>query len=544
MDNNNRLKQLKDILTEANAKGLDVTDLMRQVDSVIAASESKTIKIVLMGAYSDGKTTVIAGLTGQLESNMKIAIEESSDELTFYHLPALGYDFEIVDTPGLFGSKERSIEGRQVRYSDITREYISQAHIILYVSDAGNPLKDTHKDILKFTLRDLGKLPNTIFVINKMDEAGYELSDEEDYSRGCKIKKNTFTQSLDEAIHLTTQERESLNIICIAANPNGRGLEKHFERMESYLKRSRIDKLRKGVVDIASSSNKDSLRSSASESSVTDLASQTISNFDMYLKNSTVQIEELRISANDTRTKLSHIRSVTLTNKGLLQQELANTQEEMEIAIENASMKDLGHTVNKYFGENGERLDRTINQLFSTYSEMNNVAFQQSNIQNSFDKMSDLTKNLINSSSKFLKHTKIGADTVKTVRDAVASSYKFKPWGAIKLGKNISKALGAISIAIDIFMWWKARKEEKKFQEAKEKIIQSTKDCFRKAETYLSTEKTYFENFAPGVLSVEAALADTEDNIKSVQMLKDEIFSLRTKLAEWCKNSNDSKIMY
>lgn len=159
MGKESKLNELREILIKASEQGVDVKDILRKVDSALGNAESKTIKIVLMGAFSDGKTTVVAALTGRLEDDMKIAIDESSDELTFYHLPALGYDFEFVDTPGLFGSKEKEVDGRFVRFSEITREYISQAHIVIYVTDAVNPVKDSHVPILKFTLKDLNKLP-------------------------------------------------------------------------------------------------------------------------------------------------------------------------------------------------------------------------------------------------------------------------------------------------------------------------------------------------------------------------------------------------
>lgn len=544
MTSEDKLIKLRSILSEAHSKGINVSELLSKIDVVLGNLKSKTIKIVLMGAFSDGKTTVIAGLTGRLESNMKIAIEESSDELTFYHLPALGYDFEIVDTPGLFGSKEREINGKQVRYSDITRDYISQAHIVIYVCDAVVPLKDSHRDILKYTLRELGKLPNSIFVINKMDEAGYELADDEDFNRGSKIKATTFVNRLDETIHLTDSERNSIKVVCMSANPNGRGLETHFKHMESYLKKSRMNILRDSVIEIATASNKESLRSSANQSSVTDLAKQAISNFDAFLHETDIKINNLEIVSKDVKRELSQIREIAINNKGLLQQELANTQEEIEIAINNASMNDFSHTVRKYLGEEGERLDRTINQIFSKYADMNNAAFLHSNIQNSFDKMGDLTKSLIKSSSKILKNTKIGADAVKSIRNVVASGYKFKPWGAIKLGKNLSKAMVFIGVAIDVIMWWKNQQEQKKFAEAKESIIQGVVAAFKNAEEYLSSEENYFENFAPTILQVEASIRDTSENIKSFKQLKDDISSLRSTLTEWCNDKSQEEFVF
>lgn len=544
MANEDKLIKLRDILSKANTKGIDVSELLSKIDVVLGNMKNKTIKIVLMGAFSDGKTTVIAGLTGRLESNMKIAIEESSDELTFYHLPALGYDFEIVDTPGLFGSKEREINGKQVRYSDITRDYISQAHIIIYVCDAVTPLKDSHRDILKYTLRDLGKLSNSIFVINKMDDAGYELADNEDFDRGANIKKSTFIKRLDEVIHLSDSERKSLKVVCMSANPNGRGLATHFNHMESYLNKSRMNILRDAVVEIASTANKESLRSAATQSSVTDLAKQAISKFDTFLRDANTKINDLEILSKDVRRELSQLREIAINNMGLLQRELSSTQEEIDIAIENASMADFGHIVRRYLGEEGERLDRTINQIFSKYAEMNNAAFQRSNIKNSFDKMGDLTKGLIQSSSKILKNTKIGADTIKGIRDVVASGYKFKPWGAVNLGKNISKALVWVGVIIDVIMWWKEAQQKREFEEAKASISQGVTKAFRNAETYLSSENDYFKNFAPAVLGIESNLKDTNDNIRSFKLLKEDVNSLRSILTEWCNENGAEGLSY
>ena len=122
----NKIIELKDLLKEAKSIGLNVDEQLSQIKTAIENINEPTIRLVLLGAFSDGKTTTIAGVLGKEEANMKIDIEESSDELTFYHIPGLGREFEIVDTPGLFGTKEKVINGKTIRYSDITRDYISR----------------------------------------------------------------------------------------------------------------------------------------------------------------------------------------------------------------------------------------------------------------------------------------------------------------------------------------------------------------------------------------------------------------------------------
>ena len=136
---------------------------MSKIESIRSAIKDGIVRIVLLGSFSDGKTTAIAGLLGRLEDTMKIDSDESSDELKVYRPLGLKKGFEIVDTPGLFGTKEKEVNGENIKFSDITKRYISEAHIIIYVCDAVNPLKDSHVGVIKWVLRDLGKLSKTIF---------------------------------------------------------------------------------------------------------------------------------------------------------------------------------------------------------------------------------------------------------------------------------------------------------------------------------------------------------------------------------------------
>lgn len=99
---------------------------------------SRKIRLELhfsLGAFSDGKTSVIAGCGWLcIMDNMKIDSDESSNELAIYRPDHLPEKCEIVDTPGLFGDKQQLDDrGNVIQYSDLTRKYISEAHLIFYV---------------------------------------------------------------------------------------------------------------------------------------------------------------------------------------------------------------------------------------------------------------------------------------------------------------------------------------------------------------------------------------------------------------------------
>lgn len=164
------LGKLHGVLDALRGMGVDVDSDLQKIASAMQAVESDVLRIALLGAFSDGKTSVIAAWLGKVMEDMKISMDESSDRLAIYKPEGLPGQCEIVDTPGLFGDKEREVNGEQVMYEDLTKRYISEAHLILYVVDATNPLKDSHREIAKWVLRDLNKLSSTVFVINKMDE--------------------------------------------------------------------------------------------------------------------------------------------------------------------------------------------------------------------------------------------------------------------------------------------------------------------------------------------------------------------------------------
>ena len=172
------LNVLKGLLEEGRNLGLELSPIFKKLESVTKAIDDGMVRIVLLGSFSDGKTSAIAGLLGRLENTMKIDPDESSDELVVYRPMGMKEGFEIVDTPGLFGTKEKEIDGKNVKISEITEKYISEAHIVIYVCDALTPLKESHAEIIRKVLRDYKKLDSTVFVINKMDVAGYNPKNE------------------------------------------------------------------------------------------------------------------------------------------------------------------------------------------------------------------------------------------------------------------------------------------------------------------------------------------------------------------------------
>lgn len=243
IDNKTVLIQKMDIvekkLQELESMEIDISKSIKKIESAKHIVQEDKISVVLVGAFSDGKTSVAAGWMNETLDNMKISSDESSDEILFYTPSTIPEGCQIVDTPGLFGDKVGADEdGGQILLSDITKRFISEANLILYVVAAKNPIKDSHKKCIRWILKDLNKLSVTIFVINRMDDVA-DLTDEEDFSLQEKIKTENLKEKLLEC-GLSQSEAKNVKVACISAAPNGHGIEVWNNHREEYMRRSHL----------------------------------------------------------------------------------------------------------------------------------------------------------------------------------------------------------------------------------------------------------------------------------------------------------------
>ena len=166
------LEKLKEIISNGTKLGLAISPaVIKKIERVTEMmGENQKLKVALIGGFSEGKTSIAAAWLGRIDkSSMKICQQESSDEVNVYDVDS---EIELIDTPGLFGFKEKYNDDEHIveKYKDITKKYVSEAHLVLYVMDPTNPIKASHKDDLQWLFRDLGLLSRTVFVLSRFDE--------------------------------------------------------------------------------------------------------------------------------------------------------------------------------------------------------------------------------------------------------------------------------------------------------------------------------------------------------------------------------------
>jgi len=244
-----KIQAVKAHFEELSKAGIDVSNSILKLDKAIQLVQSDKLSIALVGAFSDGKTSVAAGWLNEKVDNMKISTDESSDEILCYEPKTLPEGCQIVDTPGLFGDKTSSDEnGEEIVLSERTKKYLSEANLILYVVTAKNPIKDSHKECVRWILNDLNKLNSTIFVINRMDEVA-DLTDEDDFGRQERIKTDTLRQKLVDC-GISKSQAEKAKVVCISAAPYGKGVEFWKDKRDEYLERSHLTLLENATHEI------------------------------------------------------------------------------------------------------------------------------------------------------------------------------------------------------------------------------------------------------------------------------------------------------
>ena len=542
----NSISQLKDI-------GFENEDSIKKLEATVNAVNNDKLSIALVGSFSDGKTSVIAGWLGEKLDNMKIDSDESSDQLEIYIPKSLPEKCEIIDTPGLFGDKEKEDKnGEHIKFSDITKKYIDQANIILYVVEAKNPLKASHYEVVRWIMKDLNKIDNTIFVINKMDTVA-DLTDEEEFKKISDVKSDSLRNKIAEIAELSPIDSKKINIVCISSNPNDKGFDFWAEHKEAYEKRSRIKDLENKTNNILQEISSTELITKTGFDTVRRIMNEYIKHVESQL---TLIIEEI---LPEMQENLKHniedfkqAKEDILLRRNSFVQDIQNYRNDLKLTLNGCTIETITDFINDKIGvENNqisgkyiveeitkimqEHFDYSANIISKLATEYEKVETKQ----NEF--LADLGKCAINALGKGAG--KLGAMPIGVLKDGIKvgqgflnnvfkAGIKFKPHGITKLANNLGKAANGvakaapgISAGFDVIMeiigHIKTSNNNKKFAELKNdltKIIEGyTDDIIRIAQNSNDNYKEFLNQFAPGLADLQNYLDNQQKNIDEQQ---------------------------
>lgn len=539
-----KLAELKEQLIYVDEKyELKQSTLIQKVDNISQKIIDEEFAIALFGAFSDGKTSIISALLQKQEDDMIIDIEEATSEIQKYRFP----DFEdiyFIDTPGLFGTKEKptEINGEFINLGVETVKYISEAQMLIYTIDAENPLKDSHKPLLKWLMRDLDKLFSTIFVVNKMDNVA-DLTDEEDFDNRKEIAINEITKTLKSTINLKDSEIEKIKIVCIAANPYDKGLD-YWLQLKHYENRSRIKILREEVNNFIENS-KGELMLNAGISVIKDTVYLTVQELNELKLEILNNLKITKNQLNEIDTKIESFNKDITKSHILIIEEVLNLRADIISDLSNANGKtDLQKRLLEKIGKEGYVVETKINNIIKKYTlelkatqkeliksiEMS-VEFHQK-LFNSI--VSKYGKTAVSGFAQVLTKTPIKtlAESLKSLRDFFKVPFKFKPWQAIKF----AKALSIIGAVIDGLLGFVEIWNDIKFKSEKTKTINDIDTFFKDFISSFSI-KRYTVSYFPNCMKIKkifrqlGELNDTlEDKANDIEKISEELNEMMKKI--------------
>ena len=530
-----KLEELRNILNQGTQYGFDFSELTEKIKNVEESLGNDRIRIVLLSSFSEGKTSTIAGLLGKIEDNMKIDNDESSDEIIVYRSEGLAEGFEFVDTPGLFGTKEKEIDGKSVRFSEITEKYLSEAHLILFICDAVNPLKDSHAFVIEQLMRKYHKLDSTIFVINKMDQASIDLSDDNDFARGAEIKRSTLIQRLKDTISLTPEEEAKLNVVCISADPDGEGVDKWLESPDEYKQYSHIIDLKEKVDAVISSSDRQQLQVETTNASIVDITNSVSTEIQSFAQNIAVSLATAKEASDNMNLDLDLLQKDLTQNRRDMTNRFKEFKKQVIASIDGASIETINSVIEEEIGIEGKDItfyvfNREVNQITKECSEANNVSIntRAENINKQASVQEQVLEKAAKGASEALKNVNISGETVKSIRNVIAKDYKFAPWGAINLGAKATQVLNyagkGLGVALEVFKWAKDVRNQKRLSDT-QSFLKAEVDK-KMAEIYkaFDDDAVYYENFAPSFLKLQT---ETQKRNAEFMRLQDKAIALQ-----------------
>lgn len=480
--NQENLKKLLDFIHTGEKYGIHIEESLK--DKIRNAMENvadQKLKVALVGGFSEGKTSIAAAWIDRLDKSMKIDHQESSDAVKIYNIDD---EIELVDTPGLFGFKEKIADsGKIERYKDITKKYVSEAHLILYALNPSNPIKESHKDDLNWLFRTLNLLSRTIFVISRFDEEA-DIEDEEDYNKRFKIKKENIQNRLNDLISLSEEEKESLIIVAVAANPYDLGVEHWLKHQEEFQKLSHIKALQDATQKkIEENGGKLAIIEEAKKSVIQDvihrqmpLAKKEQQGIKREMEYLNRMIEKRRKDLQNLNNEISQARInlkefITMYFSGLIAQ------------VSSTSLETFNDFAMREIGDKGINIETRVRNAFER--ETQGIFNEMAKIETGFDADMNFFEKHAGTLGKiginFLNQSGfINATNIKLARDGIAAvgkfvgmdlAFKFKPWGAIKLASNLNKAVPLIGFAFEAWDSWNKYQKEQKFEETKKEMV-------------------------------------------------------------------------
>jgi len=537
------LDRLQGFLDEGESCGIPIDgNVRKKLDAARKNIQDEKLRVVLVGGFSEGKTAIAAAWLEKFETlTMKISREESSNEIVEYDT---GTDCILVDTPGLFGFKEQvdDATGKVEKYKELTQRHISQAHLILYVMDPANPIKDSHHAALHWMFRELSLLPRAVFVLSRFDEVA-DLEDLQDYDHHVAIKKENVINRLRDVLALNDAEIHDLAIVAVAANPFGKGMEYWLKHLDEFRQLSRIPLLQGATSEkITQAGDAQEIVDAARRSIVHDVLHTqlpvAVQNFEK-IDREVEKMQTMRHRISDELIVLDREAAQTRIN---LREFIVRLFSDLILQAKTLSLETFQEFFENNIGSEGVVLETTLKNAFERH--LGSVQLDIDKLNTSFNTEANHFNETMRQYGKMgleyiSKSGMINNETVLAARNGLVSGakligldigkfLKFKQYGAVNLAGRANAVAAVLGFAIEAWDSLEKHARESKLRAAIADMVKGFEDQRRDLLALLD-DKNFVENCLPDLIQMRTSVADLDAQL-------DARTQQRKKFEQWCQH--------
>lgn len=534
------LQRLFVFLQQGQQAGISIDpSLINKLHQQIMNVEEQKLKVALVGGFSEGKTSIAAAWMEKLDkSTMKISHKESSNEVKVYEI---NDEFVLVDTPGLFGFKEQKNSDTDTieKYKDITKKHVSEAHLVLYVMNSTNPIKESHKDDLEWLFRTLNLLPRTVFVLSRFDEVA-DIEDEDEYQEHLEIKKNNIITRLESMISLTPAEIDELSIVAVSANPFDKGTEYWLNNIKEFNAISHINLLREATAKkIKENGGSDALDVEMKASVIGDILHKQLPiaiKADNVVSDEVNRLQKMHTTLKDQLNNTNAQIEVTRVN---LRDFVSDYFSDLITQTIGCSLETFGKFFEREIGSEGIIVSNNLQNEFSRQMGAINLTVEkmQTNFNSEINHFNTTVRSLGKEGVNYaLKGNIINNQTILATRDGIVGVaktlgmdigkyLKFKPYGAINLAKGVNNALAFVGVALEVWDSYDSYKKEKEFKNSISELKQSFEKQRDDLITLINSDEFKIKFFS-GYIELKKQLDELNKCL-------DESEQLRQEFSEW-----------
>ncbi len=487
---------------------VETQDVQDKVTRVRARLEKEVFEVAFFGAFSDGKSTIIAALTRSFD--IPISVEPTTDRVERYRHG----DWILVDTPGTFGDR--------LLHDAVSQSYISEADLVVFVVNAVNPLPNSQEELVRWMLVDIDKEPHVIFAINRMDEVA-NLEDTADFEHYVQVKRRTLLQTL----HGICGRPCEPTVVAISADPYEQGIEDWLDNhSEEYKHLSRLQSLIVAIeehLDIAA----EQIQANAGMSSVQhgiDTILERIKGLNEALQPAHEMLVQRVTKLAQERDRLGQLVSEAYLG---IRKDVESMHSDLLRGIDACEDQSaLKNLIERDIGEDGKILERKITNIVEhwgkTLTGQANPIFKQicASMEENASLFGTLMERVGSELAKALPKVFGGnprqiADGILGIRNKLNIPLKFKPFGALKLAKFLKKVawlaplIEGVPTVIAIFRDHKLASEVAKLKE----VIKQGKEEF-----FGTFSRNEFERQAcPGLAEIRQMAEEQEIKLLQVE---------------------------